>query len=57
MYRFGKLLDCMEFGQDHIIRVSGSQASDSLTMTVVNVRLGNQITVAGNETLVKAGSS
>jgi hypothetical protein len=41
MYRFGKLLDCMEFGQDHFIRVSGSQASDSLTMTVVNVRLGN----------------
>jgi hypothetical protein len=41
MYRFGKLLDCMEFGQDHIIRASGSQASDSLTMTVVNVRLGN----------------
>lgn len=41
MYRFGKLLDCMEFGQDHFIRVSGSQASDSLMMTVVNVRLGN----------------
>lgn len=57
MSRFGKLLDCMEFGQDHFIRLSGSQATDSLTMMVINARLGNQITVAGNVTLVKAGSS
>lgn len=45
----------MESGQGHLIRMSGGRVTDSLTTTVLNAQLGNQITVAANATLVQDG--
>ena len=54
-YQWGKLMNCMEFGQGHFIQVSGDQASDSLTLTVLSPQFGNLITVNANVTLVQTG--
>jgi len=57
VYQFGKLTNCVEFGEGNFIEVSGSQASDKLTMTVLSPQFGNLITIPGNITLVRSGSS
>jgi hypothetical protein len=54
--QFGKLLDCMEFGQGNLIQGGGGRVSDSLSMTIYNAQLGNQIQGAGSITLVQQGS-
>jgi hypothetical protein len=41
--QFGKLLDCMEFGNGNLIQGGGSRVSDSLSMTIYNAQLGNHI--------------
>jgi hypothetical protein len=54
---FGKLLDCTEFGQGSFLQVNGGRATDTLTMTVQNAQLGNQVSIPGNVTLVQSGTS
>jgi len=55
-YQWGKLTNCTEFGQGNFIQVSGNQATDSLTLTVLSPQFGNLITVNANVTLVKDGA-
>jgi hypothetical protein len=55
-YQWGKLTNCTEFGQGNFIQVSGNQATDSLTLTVLSPQFGNLITVNSTVTLVKDGT-